>query len=535
MVSQIQTIPSQNLTYGRLLGEGSFGKVYEGTWQQSAVAIKQFINQQLTEQAQEEIENEQNIMASMRHPHIITFYGVCPNPLSFVMELMPASLYQVLHSRQDLPWKLRYQISGDIANGLWFLHEEKNLIHRDLKSLNVLLDDKLRARITDFGLARVKTESKTQPYMKTKDRGMGTLQWMAPELFSLRPKYSKSADIFGYAVILWEIASRNIPYQGVDDITIREEIKNGEREERSPDCPQRFWQLITDCWKQDPEQRPRIVQVQARCVELLQEESQIVEEQVKTRFQSPPVPLKQSSQVPMETRPLQVIAQLKQQVIQPQITAPQSAIPSMAFGRAEWAKYFGDVGAEPPLPANIMEILNSQCTFWPDRQVKDTHLLVLVPNTVNKKPFNLNLLSEMIQGPKAGYKTQYRYYSDHVKNELGNKTFPSHWVLLTHDVIPDSRNQTYDNQKKLVQRHAQQSAIPYELPTGLETTTAILMEHVKTGKRLYSDSPATWTRCLEKVNNNQWPVDIGGFSSGGLDVDGYWGGGLHGVGCCRKF
>jgi hypothetical protein len=193
----------------------------------------------------------------------------------------------------------------------------------------------------------------------------------------------------------------------------------------------------------------------------------------------------------------------------------------MAFGKAKWEKYFGDIGVEPPLPKDIVEILNSNCIFWTGQKVRDTHLLVLIPEKVNGKAFHLDSLSELIKSPKSGHKTKYNYYDDYVKKELGTQSQGSHWVLMTKDVIPDSRNKKYDDQKALVQMHAQSSQIPYELPKALEAATAILMHHVETGERLCSDDPWTYTRCQEKVNNNQWPAAIGGFSSGGLRVSNY--------------
>ena len=62
-----------------------------------------------------------------------------------------------------------------------------------------------------------------------------------------------------------------------------------------------------------------------------------------------------------------------------------------ALGKKEWEKYFGDIGIEPPLPSNIEDILNEPCSFWPDKKIKETHLLVLIPNTVNGKPFTIDL------------------------------------------------------------------------------------------------------------------------------------------------
>ncbi len=183
------------------------------------------------------------------------------------------------------------------------------------------------------------------------------------------------------------------------------------------------------------------------------------------------------------------------------------------FGKSQWGTCFGDIGAEPPLPNNIREILDRPCVFWPDKKVRETHMLVLIPNTINRKPFTLNRLSELIREPKVGYKTQYRAYDNDIKRELGAKSYPSYWVLMTRDVIPNSQKKNYEHMKTLVQTCAQQSEIPYGIPTALEAATAILMNHAKTGERLYSEKV---TVCQRPVNKNQWATAIGRFPSKGL-------------------
>ena len=125
------------------------------------------------------------------------------------------------------------------------------------------------------------------------------------------------------------------------------------------------------------------------------------------------------------------------------ISNTQDSYPSIAFGKADWGKYFGDIGLEPPLPKNIEKILNEPCSFWPDKTVKETHLLVLIPNTVNGKLFTMNYLEELIQKPKSGHSTKYRCYIDSAKEAVGDKSYPSHWILMTRDIIPDSRGNKY--------------------------------------------------------------------------------------------
>ena len=211
----------------------------------------------------------------------------------------------------------------------------------------------------------------------------------------------------------------------------------------------------------------------------------------------------------------------------------------MAIGPKEWTQYFGEVGTAPSLPADIDAILASPCPFWPGKQVKDTHLLVLVPATVDGRDFTLDLLEELIKSPQGGgKKTEYRYYDSAVQEELGAKSpGSSYWVLMTRDVLPGSRDKTYDAQKALVAEHVSRLDLPYEVPDALSAATAILLHHARTGERLYTNDPGTYTRCQERVLRNKYPVVVGGFPSKGIDVS-------HnssslcdcgGVSCLRKF
>ena len=232
----------------------------------------------------------------------------------------------------------------------------------------------------------------------------------------------------------------------------------------------------------------------------------------------------------------------------------QTTLPSQAFGAKEWEKYFGKVGQEPLLPTDISTTLSGACPFWPDKQVKDTHLLVLIPATVNGKPYNLNLLEEFIQHPLGGgHATKYDPYGDLLKKAYGTQApRRSYWVLMTRDVLEGSRNKTYADQQALVAGHAKRTQLPYELPSALEAATAILSHYVRSGERLCADNPWTYTRCREfqkgnfawtnpddgRVHSfNIWYAVVGGFSSGGLSVFSYDGVGddSSGVAGFRKF
>ena len=206
------------------------------------------------------------------------------------------------------------------------------------------------------------------------------------------------------------------------------------------------------------------------------------------------------------------------------------------LGEVEWKHYFGDVGLVPDLPSDMAAILDGPCPFWPDKLVKDTHLLVLIPATVGGVPFTLDLLGELIQHPShGGHKTEYRYYNERVKAQIGAASPPrSYWVLMTRDVLPGSRSEVYADQKALVAGYASRESVPYVLPSVLEAATAILMHHVREGERLFGNHPWTHTRCQEVVDG-RYPAVVGGFKSSGLSVNYHCYHFHDGAACCRKF
>jgi hypothetical protein len=169
--------------------------------------------------------------------------------------------------------------------------------------------------------------------------------------------------------------------------------------------------------------------------------------------------------------------------------------------------------------------------------VKDTHLLVLIPSRVSGEPFSLNLLGKLIKHPQGGgHPTRYRYYDGGFQQVLcAQSPEGAYWVLMTREVLAGSRGKRYNTQKKLVSDHAHRIKLSYELPSALEGATVILSHYVRTGERLYTDHPWTCTRCRELVDRVQYPVNVGGFSSGGLSVLLSSVSSYIGVSCLRKF
>jgi TPR repeat protein len=255
-------LPAKDLIWGKILGQGSYGKVSQGMWLNTTpVAIKDLILTQWTAVDTQSFEAEATLMYRLRHPNIVQLYGVCQQEFrySLVMELMPkGTLYELLHNNQPLSWERRWVLAGDIAQGINYLHTQ-DVLHRDLKSLNVLISDTGRAKLTDFGLSKVKqtTKSLTSKSSNQSSQAVGTLPWMAPELFKRKAKYTKKADIYSLGMILWELSSRKVPFSEAENMAILALWKaQGEAETIPDNCPKPMAKLIKYCWFNTPEKRP---------------------------------------------------------------------------------------------------------------------------------------------------------------------------------------------------------------------------------------------------------------------------------------
>ena len=175
-----------------------------------------------------------------------------------------------------------------------------------------------------------------------------------------------------------------------------------------------------------------------------------------------------------------------------------------------WERYFGEVGVAPPLPADIEEIMNSPCpffsTFWKKKQIKETHLLALIPSHVAGKPLTLDYLGELIQSPKGGgHGNKYRNYDEVPKAIRSQSPDSSYWVLMTRDVLPGSRDKSYTAQCALAAFHQ-----GYTVPGALETAVVVSLHHVRSGERLDRAGlslRATFTRCREK-DKDGYPVVV---------------------------
>jgi serine/threonine protein kinase len=152
-----------------------------------------------------------------------------------------------------------FQLATDIALGMEYLHG-KSVVHRDLKSPNVLLDVNWTAKIADFGLSRVFGKQNTSQDMTVMPGG--TIAWTAPEVLS-RQVYTEKADVYSYAIILWELTtdSPNLYPQFQFAHQIAKFVIKGNRPPIPEDCPSLLLDLMTSCWNGQPELRPTFHEV----------------------------------------------------------------------------------------------------------------------------------------------------------------------------------------------------------------------------------------------------------------------------------
>ncbi|KAI9216995.1 kinase-like domain-containing protein, partial [Blastocladiella britannica] len=138
--------------------------------------------------------------------------------------------------------------------------------HRDFKSLNVLLDDYLHCKVSDFGLSKSRTTMQTTSHAlgNANERAMATLAWTAPERLKIGSRFTDKCDVYSFGVTLYEIASRSLPFEGEEALVIRMSILEGARPEIPDDAPEAFAALICECWAQEARLRPGFEEITRR-------------------------------------------------------------------------------------------------------------------------------------------------------------------------------------------------------------------------------------------------------------------------------
>ncbi|XP_010925411.1 serine/threonine-protein kinase EDR1 isoform X2 [Elaeis guineensis] len=261
-------IPWEDLQIGERIGLGSYGEVYHADWNGTEVAVKKFLDQDLSGDALEQFRCEVKIMSRLRHPNVVLFMGAVTRPpnLSILTEFLPrGSLYRLLHRPNvHLDEKRRLKMALDVAKGMNYLHtSHPTIVHRDLKSPNLLVDKNWVVKVCDFGLSRLKHHT----FLSSKSTA-GTPEWMAPEVLRNEPSNEK-CDVYSFGVILWELATLRMPWSGMNPMQVVGAVGF---QNRRLDIPKEvdpvLAQIISDCWESEPSKRPSFAQLMSSLKQL---------------------------------------------------------------------------------------------------------------------------------------------------------------------------------------------------------------------------------------------------------------------------
>ena len=358
----------RDLEIVRQIGEGSFGKVYLAKWRETTVAVKVLLSASLPNEQEDGgvgggnggrdggsgdggsggenpllagLQKEASMMAAMRHPNVVMYLGVCADPPLVVTEYCArGSLCDVLKRARSaainaaaaaspggngcnvaaaaaaaaaaaLDWPRRLAMALDAAKGMNYLHSsDPPVIHRDLKSPNLLVDKHWRVKVCDFNLSRVLEEQAVVSSLAASNP-----RWLAPEILSGRG-YTFSSDVYSFGVILWELLTWRLPWTDcgpwqvvklvTDDrarpplptldadgnaigTTPPPQVPNQQQASNSsssagnghqllpppggfPGLPE-YIALIKDCWRHEAEERPKFAEIITRLRRLLLHET----------------------------------------------------------------------------------------------------------------------------------------------------------------------------------------------------------------------------------------------------------------------
>ncbi|KAL6906119.1 hypothetical protein ACP4OV_003720 [Aristida adscensionis] len=296
-------IDKRLLKMGEMIASGSCGDLFHGTYLGEDVAVKVLRAEHLNKNVWNEFTQEVYILSSImyglpspstifrevQHTNVVRFIGACTKPPQFciITEYMSGgSLYDFVHKKHNvLELRALLRFAVDVCRGMCYLHE-RGIIHRDLKTANLLMDkdqtvikaiqlvgaDDNVVKVADFGVARFQD----QGGIMTAETG--TYRWMAPEVINHQP-YDNKADVFSFAIVLWELITSKIPYDTMTPLQAAVGVRQGLRPGLPKKAHPKLLNLMQRCWQADPSNRPAFPDILAELEDLL---AQVQEDSGKT-------------------------------------------------------------------------------------------------------------------------------------------------------------------------------------------------------------------------------------------------------------
>ncbi|OAY83907.1 Serine/threonine-protein kinase HT1, partial [Ananas comosus] len=247
------------LLIGTKFASGRHSRIYHGIYKEKEVAIKMISQPEedptLAVLLEQQFISEVSLLFRLRHPNIIAFVAACKKPPVFciITEYMSGgSLRKYLHKQEphSLPLKLVLKLALDIACGMNYLHS-RGILHRDLKSENILLGEDLAVKVADFGISCLESQCGSGKGFTS------TYRWMAPEMIKEK-SHTRKVDVYSFGIVLWELLTALIPFSEMtpEQAAFAVSQKNA-RPPLPATCPPALSHLISQCWATNPEKRPQ--------------------------------------------------------------------------------------------------------------------------------------------------------------------------------------------------------------------------------------------------------------------------------------
>ncbi|CAM6123441.1 unnamed protein product [Calypogeia fissa] len=280
-------IDPTKLTLKNVIAHGTYGTVHRGVYDGQDVAIKfldwgeeDTMSRTQIESFRSAFRQEVQVWHNLDHPNVTKFIGasmggpdlqipsfqngiddfflVGSNICCVVVEYLAGGTlkdYLIRNRRRKLAFKVVIQLALDLSRGLEYLHAKK-IVHRDVKSENMLLDTKRNLKIADFGVARVEASNPKDMTGET-----GTLGYMAPEVLNGKP-YNRKCDVYSFGICLWEIYCCDMPYPDLSFTEMTHAVVHQNLRPTIPRCcPTALAHVMKKCWDQHPDKRPEMAQV----------------------------------------------------------------------------------------------------------------------------------------------------------------------------------------------------------------------------------------------------------------------------------
>ncbi|KAI3427342.1 hypothetical protein D9Q98_010259 [Chlorella vulgaris] len=295
-------VPFEQLHLEGKIGEGAFGRVYRGEWHATSVAVKLLLPQaQLQDEGSIQqalaqpspvltrLQEEADLMFSLRHPNCVQLMGTCLAPPCLITEYCSrGSLADCLREARrhpaaaaELPWHRRLAMALDAAKGMLYLHSyQPPIVHRDLKSPNLLVDKDWNVKVADFNLSKILGEDHSASQEVTNPR------WLAPEVLQ-GEQGTPPSDVFGFGVVLWELLTFHLPWCNAPEASnpwqLARLVLGGARlpvpppdllpgPDVLPEGPlQCYVELMQRCWEANPAERPTFAAIAAQLRDVLQQ------------------------------------------------------------------------------------------------------------------------------------------------------------------------------------------------------------------------------------------------------------------------